>query len=123
MGGILPGGGAALVHASRALGALEAADLAERAAIGFVRQALCAPARQIAANSGIDGALVVARLLDQDDPDFGYDAAAGRYRDLVAAGIVDATRVVSAALRNAVSTAARILTTEAAVTPVEGAPG
>jgi chaperonin GroEL len=121
-GGILPGGGAALVHASKALAALAPADDAERAAIGIVRRALCAPARQIAANGGADGALAVARLLDQDDPDFGYDAAADRFCDLVAAGIVDATSAVAAALRNAASTAVRILLTEAAVIPLARAP-
>jgi chaperonin GroEL len=120
-GGILPGGGAALVHASKALAGLVAEDVAERAAILIVRRALCAPARQIAANAGVDGALVVARLLEQDDADLGFDAASGRYGDLVAAGIVDATRVVTTALRNAASTAARILATEAAVIPAREA--
>jgi chaperonin GroEL len=120
-GGIVPGGGAALVHASKALGGLAAEDVAERAAIGFVRRALCAPARQIAANAGVDGGLVVARLLEQDDPDFGYDAATGKYGDLVAAGIVDPTRVVATALRNAASTAAGIIATEAAVAPTRRA--
>lgn len=119
-GGILPGGGAALAHASKALAGLAPADEAERAALALMRHALCAPARQIAANAGEDGGLAVARLLDQDDPDFGYDAASRRYRDLVAAGIVDATGVTAAALRNAASTAIRLLTTEAAVTPVAG---
>jgi chaperonin GroEL len=120
-GGIVPGGGAALVHASKALGGLAAEDVAERAAIGFVRRALCAPARQIAANAGVDGGLAVARLLEQDDPNFGYDAATGKYGDLVAAGIVDPTRVVATALRNAVSTAAGIIATEAAGAPTRRA--
>ena len=119
-GGILPGSGAALVHASKALAGVPSADEAECTGVGLVKRALCAPARQIAANAGVDGGLVVARLLDQDDPDFGFDAATGRYGDLAAAGIVDATRVVAAGLRNAASTAARIITTEAAVTPAAG---
>ena len=99
----LPGGGAALVHASKGLGALPANGLAQRAAIGAVRRALLAPARQIAVNAGLDGSAVVARILEQADPDFGLDAATGAVRRPDDAGVVDAARVVRAALRNAAS--------------------
>lgn len=116
-GGILPGGGAALAHASNALAALPAEGLAQRAAVAAVRRALLAPARQIAANLGLDGGAVVARLLASDDGAFGFDAATSRHGDLLEAGVVDAAPVVCAALRNAASTAARLLGTEAAIAP------
>jgi chaperonin GroEL len=120
--GILPGGGAALIFASRALAALEPDQPEQRAAIDIVRRALAAPARRIADNAGADGRWVVARLLDGPEPDLGFDAATGRFCDLWEAGIVDATEVVCAAFRNAVSTAARIVLSEAAVAPVEAEP-
>jgi chaperonin GroEL len=114
-GGILPGGGAALAHASKALAALPAEGLAQRAAIAAVRRALLAPAQGIAVNLGLDGRAVVARLLASDDPAFGFDATTRRHGDLLDAGVVDATPVVCAALRNAASTAARLLGSEAAI--------
>jgi chaperonin GroEL len=117
--GVLPGGGAALVFASRALGDLEPDHPEQRAAIDIVRRAMAAPTTRIADNAGADGRFVVARLLDAQGPDLGFDAGRGRFCDLVEAGIVDATDVVCAAFRNAVSTAARIVLSEAAVAPVE----
>ena len=106
--GILPGGGAALVHASKAIAARSGGDLAQRAAIGAVRRALLAPAHQIAANAGPDGSVVVARLLECDDPAFGFDAAAGRYGNLIETGVIDAARVVCTALRIRGTRGARI---------------
>jgi chaperonin GroEL len=76
-----------------------------------------APARRIAANAGADGRSVVARLLADDDPDFGFDAARRSFANLHDAGVVDATRVVCAALRNAASTATRLLISEAVIAP------
>jgi chaperonin GroEL len=115
--GIVPGGGAALVSASRALADLAPEHHEQRVAIDIVRRAMCAPARRIADNAGVDGHWTVARQLDQPGP--GFDAASGRFCDLAEAGIVDPTEVVCAALRNAISTAARIVLSEAAVAPVE----
>ena len=120
--GILPGGGAALIFASRALAALEPDQPEQRAAIDIVRRALAAPARRIADNAGADGPWVVARLLHGQEPDLGFDAETGRFCDLTRAGIVDPSEVVCAAFRNAVSTAARIVLSEAAVAPVEAEP-
>jgi chaperonin GroEL len=117
--GILPGGGAALVFASRALAALQPDHPEQRLAIDIVRRAMCAPARRIADNAGADGRWVVARLLDGQEPDLGFDAGTGRICDLRAAGIVDPTEVVCCAFRNAISAAARIVLSEAAVAPVE----
>jgi chaperonin GroEL len=117
--GILPGGGAALVFASRALAALQPDHPEQRLAIDIVRRAMCAPARRIAANAGADGRWVVARLLDGQEPDLGLDAGTGRICDLREVGIVDPTEVVCCAFRNALSAAARIVLSEAAVAPVE----
>ncbi len=120
--GIVPGGGAALVWASRALADLATDHPDQRVAIDIVRRAMAAPARQIADNAGADGRWVVARQLDQDDPGLGFDAQAGQFRQLCEAGIVDPTDVVCAAFRNAVSAAARIVLSAAAVAPVEPEP-
>jgi len=81
----------------------------------IVRRALKWPARQIADNAGIDGAVVVGKLLESNDPNYGFDAQAGEYTDLVTAGIVDPTKMVRAALQNAASVAALLITTEAMV--------
>jgi chaperonin GroEL len=114
-GGVVAGGGAALVHASKALHELADDSLEQRAARNAVGRALLAPARRIAANAGADACHVIARLLAEDDPGFGFDAARRRFGDLHATGIVDATRIVSEALRNAASTATQLLMSEAAI--------
>jgi chaperonin GroEL len=119
-GGIVTGGGAALVHAGKVLRELARESLEQGAAIDAVGRAVLAPARRIAANAGADGRSVVARLLADDDPEFGFDAARRSFGNLHDAGVVDATRVVCATLRNAASTATRLLTSEAAVAPARG---
>ena len=111
-----------LMTAGKALDRLDPASDGERAAIGIVRAALHTPARQIADNAGIDGRWAVARTLEVDDPHHGLNAADGQFSDLVEAGVVDAVEVVSTALRNATSTAARIVTSDAAIAPLEAAP-
>ena len=116
-GGVLAGGGAALAHAGKVLRELARESLEQRAAINAVGRAVLAPARRIADNAGADGRFVVARLLADDDPDFGFDAARGSFGNLHDAGVVDATRVVCAALRNAASTATRLLISEAVIAP------
>jgi chaperonin GroEL len=120
--GIVPGGGAALLIASRALDDLPSDDDDERAGIEIVRSAMRAPSAQIADNAGTDGRWAVARQLESTDPHHGFDAATGRYCNLLEAGVIDATQVVCCALRNAVSTAARIVTSEAAIAPAEPEP-
>jgi chaperonin GroEL len=119
-GGVVTGGGAALVHAGKVLRELARESLEERAAINAVGRAVLAPARRIADNAGADGRSVVARLLEDDDPDFGFDAARRSFGNLHDTGVVDATRVVCAALRNAASTATRLLISEAAVASARG---
>ena len=116
--GIVPGAGLALLRAIPAVEA-EAATLQgdERAGAHILRRALEAPARQIAENSGVDGGVVVEKMR-AGSGNFGFDAAAGRYVDLVEAGIIDPTKVVRLALENATSTAGVLLLTEATLTEV-----
>ena len=113
--GIVAGGGAALLYATRAIEKVRVANDDQRRGVDIVRRALEAPARQIAENAGVDGSVVVGRLLDQKDSNYGYDAQKGEYGDLVKAGIVDPTKVVRIALESAASVAGLIITTEAMI--------
>ena len=112
--GIVVGGGVALV---RAQGALDGMELEGDEALGadIVRQALTAPLKQIAANAGLEGAVVLNNVRERNG-DFGFDAATEEYGDLVEAGIIDPAKVVRVALQNAASVAGLLLTTETAVT-------
>ena len=113
--GILPGGGMALVYATRALDKLNPANHDQKVGIDIVRRALEMPARQILNNAGEDDSIVVGRLLEQADMNRGYDSQEGAYCDLVKAGIVDPTKVVRLALQDAASIAGLLITTEAMV--------
>jgi chaperonin GroEL len=113
--GIVPGGGVALLRASRALDRLDLENEDQRAGVRIVRHALTAPARRIAENCGTDGSLLVAKVLDHKNLNWGYDAQRGRFCDLVETGIVDPTKIVNTALRYAASAAARVITAEAGV--------
>jgi chaperonin GroEL len=113
--GILPGGGVALLRASRALEKMEVANEGQAHGIGVVRRALRWPARQIAANAGDDGAQVVGKILAKDAYAYGYDARTGEYGDLVSKGIVDPTKVVRTALQSAASIAGLLVTMEAMI--------
>jgi chaperonin GroEL len=116
--GIVPGGGLALLRAIAAVAAEEGkCDGDERTGLQILRRALEAPARQIAENSAVDGGVVVARML-AGAGNLGFDAARKEYVDLVAAGIVDPTKVVRIALENAVSVASVLLLTEATMTEI-----
>jgi chaperonin GroEL len=114
--GVVPGGGVALLYSARVLDGLTPANNDQKVGIQIVRKAIQAPARQIAENSGTDGAIVVGKLTDQNKPNFGYDAQAGEYKDMVAAGIIDPAKVVRVALQDAASVAGLLITTEAMVT-------
>jgi chaperonin GroEL len=114
--GIVPGGGVTLLHAAKALENIKAANNDERVGIEIVRKALQAPVRQIAENSGTDGSIVVGKLLDATDPNWGYDAQKGEFTDLIKAGIIDPTKVVRIALQDAASVAGLLITTEALIT-------
>ena len=113
--GVLPGGGVALLYAAKALDDIALDDDDQRVGLSIVRKALEWPVRQIAANAGVDGSIVVGKLLEQSDPNFGFDAQTGDYVDMVKAGIIDPTKVVRVALQDAASIAGLLITTEAMV--------
>jgi chaperonin GroEL len=116
--GVVPGAGLALLRVVTAVDAeAQRADGDERAGVQILRRALEAPARQIAENSGFDGGVVVDRMRGGTG-NYGFDAATGKYVDLVEAGIIDPTKVVRLALDNAVSVAGVLLLTEATMTEV-----
>ena len=116
--GTLPGGGVALLRATKALAKVTAANDDQKAGIEIVRRAIQVPARQIALNAGEDGSLIVGRLLEKDEYGWGYNAATGQYQDLVAAGVIDPAKVVRTALQDAASVASLLITTEALVAEV-----
>jgi chaperonin GroEL len=113
--GIVPGGGAALLYATKALHGLTGENEDQTQGIAIVRRAIQSPIRQIAENSGVEASIVVGKLLEQKSNTFGFDAQAETYVDLVEEGIVDPTKVVRTALQNAASVAALLITTEAMV--------
>jgi len=113
--GIVPGGGVALIRAQKALSNVEADGADEATGVEIVRRALEEPLRQIVANAGIEGAVVVEKVKSKTGA-FGYNAATDAYEDLVAAGVIDPAKVTRSALQNAASIAALLLTTEAMVT-------
>jgi len=114
--GIVPGGGVSLIRARSALDALKGANDGETTGIKIVRRAVEEPLRQIAANAGQEGALVVENVTAKKTPGYGYNAATEEYGDLVKMGVIDPTKVVHTALSNAASIAALLLTTDAMVT-------
>jgi chaperonin GroEL len=113
--GVVAGGGAALLYAARALDSLKPANPDQKVGIDIVKKALLYPARQIAENSGTDGAIIVGKLLDSTDSNYGYDAQKGEFTDMIRAGIIDPTKVVRHALQDAASVAGLLITTEAMV--------
>jgi len=113
--GILPGGGVALLYASRVLDGLTGENEDQTKGVAIIRRALQAPVRQIAANAGFDGAVVAGKLLESKDFNFGFDAQTDEYGDLIERGIVDPTKVVRTALQDAASVASLLITTEAMV--------
>ncbi len=113
--GIVPGGGVALARASLVLAKLKGSNEDQKHGIDIVRRAALAPLRQIAENAGEDGAVISGKVLDHDEYDWGFDAQAGEFKDLVKAGIIDPTKVVRAALQHAASIGSLLITTEAMV--------
>jgi chaperonin GroEL len=113
--GILPGGGVALLRAAKALSRLRTQNDDQKTGIEIVKKAISWPARQIAINSGEDGAVVVGKILEKDQYAYGFDAQTGEYGNLVSKGIIDPTKVVRAALQGAASIAGLLITTEAMV--------
>jgi chaperonin GroEL len=113
--GIVPGGGVALLRAKKAVGRISNDNADVQAGINIVLKALEAPARQIAENSGMEGSIVVGKILENKSETFGFDAQTENYVDLVDKGIIDPAKVVRAALQDAASVAGLLVTTEAMV--------
>ena len=127
--GIVPGGGTALLYGSKALEGVKGDNDDQTRGIDIVRKAILAPIRQIAENAGHDGAVISGNLLREDDETQGFNAATDTYENLVAAGVIDPTKVVRTALQDAASVAGLLITTEAAIADAPddsaggGAPG
>ncbi len=114
--GIVAGGGATLVHASKALLKLDAENEAQKAGIQIVYKALQAPAKQIAENAGLDGAVIANKIMDNDNPNYGFDAQKEQYGDMINFGIVDPAKVTRIALEGASSISGLLITSECVIT-------
>lgn len=117
--GIVAGGGAALLYATKALADLKTDNQDQNVGIDIIRKALQAPLRQIAENAGVDGAVIAGKLLESKDYNYGYNAQSGQFTDMIKDGIVDPTEVVRTALQDAASVGGLLITTEAMVTEIE----
>ena len=126
--GIVPGGGVALLKASKVLDGFKGDNDDQEAGVAIVRRALQAPIRQIAENAGVEGSIVVGKVLENASATFGFNAQTEEYVDLVQAGVIDPAKVVRTALQDAASVAGLLITTEAAIVEAPkkgggGAPG
>jgi chaperonin GroEL len=122
--GIVPGGGVALVRAAAALEGMEGDNMDETTGIKIIARAIEEPLRQIVANAGLEGSVIVSKVKEAKD-DYGFNAKTEAYENMLAAGIIDPTKVTRVALENASSVAGMLLTTEATITEIpkeEGAP-
>jgi len=117
--GIVPGGGTVLIRAAAALADVKSDNTDEQTGINVLRNSLVAPIKVIAANSGYEGAVILAKVSENNEKNFGFDAHKGEYGDMVSMGIVDPAKVTRAAVENAVSVAGMILTTEALISEQE----
>jgi len=113
--GVVAGGGAALLHATRALGKLKLDDPDQQVGVDIVSRAIRYPARLIADNAGLDGSVIVGKLLETKDTNQGFDAQAEKYVNMIKAGIIDPTKVVRIALEDSASVAGLLITTEAMI--------
>jgi chaperonin GroEL len=113
--GIVPGGGVALLRAKKAVGKITDPNPDVQAGINIVLKSLEAPIRQIAENAGVEGSIVVGKILENKSETFGYDAQTEEYVDMVEKGIIDPTKVVRTALQDAASVSSLLITTEASI--------
>ena len=113
--GIVPGGGVALLKASKALDGFKGDNADQEAGVAIVRRALQAPIRQIAENAGVEGSIVVGKVMENASATFGFNAQTEEYVDMVAAGVIDPAKVVRTALQDAASVAGLLITTEAMI--------
>ncbi|CAH9088602.1 unnamed protein product [Cuscuta europaea] len=118
--GIVAGGGAALLHATRVLKKIETANESQRRGVQIIESALRAPAFTIASNAGVDGSLVIDKLLEQDNLNFGYDAVKDQYVDMVNEGIMDPLKVIRTALMDSASVSLLLTTTDVAIVDHQG---
>jgi chaperonin GroEL len=116
--GIVPGGGVALLRAAKSLDSLKPENDDQKVGINIVRKALQSPARQIAANAGEDGSVIVGKILENSKYAYGYNAQSHEYGDLYAQGVIDPTKVVRCALQDAASVSGLLITTEAMIADV-----
>jgi chaperonin GroEL len=113
--GVVAGGGLALLNATKALAKIQPTNDDQKVGVDIVRRAIQAPVRQIAENAGMEGSVVVGKLIEAKGPNTGFDAQEGKYTDMFKAGIIDPTKVVRIALQDAASVAGLLITTEAMV--------
>jgi chaperonin GroEL len=116
--GVVAGGGAALLYATNAINGLNTQNGDQKVGVDIIRNALKAPMRQIAENAGAEGSIVVGKLLEKGEVNWGFDAQANEYKDMFQAGIIDPTKVVRTALQDAASVAGLVLTSEAMVAEI-----
>ena len=116
--GIVPGGGVAFIRALRVLEDMKLEDEDEQIGVNIVKRALEEPVRQIAQNAGHEGAIIVGKIRESEEDNFGFNADSEKFEDLVAAGVIDPTMVTRTALQNAASISSLLLTTEALITEV-----
>ena len=115
--GIVPGGGIALLRAALALKGIKV-DGEEQIGVDIIRRACEEPIRQISGNAGYEGAIIIEKVRDNKNPNYGFNAQSGEYEDLVAAGVIDPAKVTRSAMQNASSISALMLTTEAMICEV-----
>ena len=113
--GVVPGGGSALLYASKALENISVENHDQQVGVDIVKKALTSPARQICDNAGVDGVVVVGKMLESDDISWGFDSQKGVYCDLTASGIIDPAKIVRCAIEDAASVAGLLITTEAMI--------
>ena len=116
--GVVPGGGVALLRSIKSLDNLTPLNDDQRVGVDIIRRSLQAPARQIATNAGMDGSVIVGKILENDSVNFGFDAQSCQYGDMVKSGIIDPTKVVRTALQDAASIASLLITTEAMISEI-----
>src|SRR5256714_68151 len=116
--GVVAGGGAALLYAAKAINGVNTENADQKVGVEILRHALRAPMRQIVENAGAEGPIVVGKLLEKGEVNWGFDAQASEYKDMFQAGIIDPTKVVRTALQDAASVAGLVLTSEAMVAEI-----
>ena len=113
--GVVPGGGVALLYAKKILDSIKLSNPDQQVGINIVKKAIERPIRQIAKNAGVDGSIIVGKLLEQDNENYGYNAQTGKFTDLVKDGIIDPTKVVLSAIQDSASVAGLLITAEAVI--------